>query len=454
METGRQAELLRELRSLGCSPSTPRARSPSAPRTELELSGGGMNWSDRASWCLEAMRLRIESSEPRVLESKYPAAKMFRSKGPGVGRVLQCLQPAFQVAASSEARSTADRSLQSSSGEATRSSESNCSSATWTGRGGSTVAGTGIGSLSGWSSGLKPRLLLTGVVLACSLLPVGAQEVVDCTASSDTAALPFTETVCPTDGSAGIRYFKITAQNVGGDHLYTSLLSPGNISCTGAGSGQLCVPEPAYYAPVYQVMSGQGCKPDLNNNNWADLSTRFSKQITVCKPCSPGETYWVALKLLRTDMPCDFKFQGPKLQRQNGTAAACVVDLNPPAADIGGASTCASGILRIGNEPAEVCNSQDGYGCLFGSCNRWWWFIFWLAMGLIPAFCLAPVIYWQAKNLTKKDRWGDDDMGPVGAYSNEVIVQNDAPKEYDSDREDEIPDALPATFFVTDRYDD
>ena len=33
---------------------------------------------------------------------------------------------------------------------------------------------------------------------------------------------------------------------------------------------------------------GQGCRPDVDNNNFQDRTDRFAKQITVCNPCKDG----------------------------------------------------------------------------------------------------------------------------------------------------------------------
>eukprot|EP00961_Rhodomonas_salina_P165887 2235348-Rhodomonas_salina.4 len=81
----------------------------------------------------------------------------------------------------------------------------------------------------------------------------------------------------------------------------------------------------------------------------------------------------------------------------------------------GGGDACTGGLQRTNLAPVVVtqCELPDGRACLFGACNDWLWL---------------------------------------------VVVQDlntaDLNKEFDSDADDDnLPDQLPPTFFVNDRYD-
>ncbi|EKX54112.1 hypothetical protein GUITHDRAFT_150154 [Guillardia theta CCMP2712] len=87
--------------------------------------------------------------------------------------------------------------------------------------------------------------------------------------------------------------------------------SPADATCSGQDSQFVCT-APVNNIVSYQVYVGEGCLPNSNNNNWADMSNRFSKQITICKPCRRNN-YWIGIKLLDPTMNCNFKLYVPKL---------------------------------------------------------------------------------------------------------------------------------------------
>jgi hypothetical protein len=131
-----------------------------------------------------------------------------------------------------------------------------------------------------------------------------------CSVSGNTSAImSVAESRCPT---SNFRFYRISVTSPGADQVYTSILSPVNATCLGLGAEYVCSANPDNMV-VYSVYSAFSCLPDDQNNNFADTSARFSKQIVICSPCPPGD-YWLALRPLSANMTCSYKLFIPFLE--------------------------------------------------------------------------------------------------------------------------------------------
>ncbi len=155
----------------------------------------------------------------------------------------------------------------------------------------------------------RKKSLLDGLLSILFVLP-SRQEAQTCSLKGNsTTMLSIIEDMCP---SSSHRFFKINVSPPGADEVFTSILSPKNATCIGFGSNFVCTASPDHIV-AYNVYTAAGCLPNEQNNNFADTSIRFSKQIVVCKPCPPGD-YWIALKPLSPNMSCSFKMFIPRLR--------------------------------------------------------------------------------------------------------------------------------------------
>jgi len=250
-----------------------------------------------------------------------------------------------------------------------------------------------------------------------------------------------------------VRYFKVTVAAAGADMVYTSLISPDNSSCTGSQGNHICS-APVDNIVTYKAFTGQACLPDEKNNNWADLSPRFSKSITICKPCSPGD-YWLGLQLHDKAMACDLKLFAPKLE-STAAGASCALTALPTNALVVSTDTCAKGLVRekpVGCPFAHTCLLGTCMNqCHFGYCQD----VFFLGAaalaGLILCmlFCCLPVLVLCRRSWRRKLKLAEDHIREMVAKPYQLTVVDD--DGMDSDK-DEVPDVLPPTFFVRDRDD-
>ena len=239
----------------------------------------------------------------------------------------------------------------------------------------------------------------------------------------------------------------------GADMVYTSLISPDNSSCTGSQGNHICS-APVDNIVTYKAFTGQACLPDEKNNNWADLSPRFSKSITICKPCSPGD-YWLGLQLHDKAMACDLKLFAPKLE-STAAGASCALTALPTNALVVSTDTCAKGLVRekpVGCPFAHTCLLGTCMNqCHFGYCQD----VFFLGAaalaGLILCmlFCCLPVLVLCRRSWRRKLKLAEDHIREMVAKPYQLTVVDD--DGMDSDK-DEVPDVLPPTFFVRDRDD-
>lgn len=314
----------------------------------------------------------------------------------------------------------------------------------------------------------KMSLRLLGILLTTigfvALCPSCHAQTLNCTAPGD--AFSIVEKQCAPGVLSRWHYFEVTLSGGSADEIYTSIISPSNASCSGSGSQFQCAPSHGPSAG-YLAMVGQGCAPDELNNNWADLTPRFSKHVTICKPCSAG-SYWLAFKLLRMDMACDIKVFAPRGSKQSSSAGSCTITSRTSSGGAVEESACATGLQRAPLDPVieEECPLPDGLACLFGICTEWVWLVVSLGVGLVPTCCMGVVTCVFRRKWKREEAVEEEDLlyaeaaqGPQYINTNDVVVQDlntaTLAKELDSDAEDgDLPDQLPPTFYVNDRYDD
>ncbi|KAJ1488229.1 hypothetical protein T484DRAFT_1939743, partial [Baffinella frigidus] len=294
----------------------------------------------------------------------------------------------------------------------------------------------------GWRRG---RGWLCAVALLASAGLCGGQtRIDDCRSAVPTSVV---EAGCP-DGADRYRYFKVT---ISGKALeaYTSIITPSAAMCSGTGSDFLCT-APTNAITAYDVQVGQGCRPNVDNNNFQDRSDRFSKQILICNPCKEGEEYWISIRPISTSKPCDFKLFVPKVNVTVAAPADCAFIANPAGSVVIAAPVCTLGLVRGVKAVEPTCINSDGFACLFGSCGYWTWLFLSLLTGLFPGiislilFCVC----WRRMQVQQFE--ADEEI----SYANNVLLtkKKDARKKYDagSDDSDNDGEDVPPSFFVTD----
>jgi len=277
----------------------------------------------------------------------------------------------------------------------------------------------------------------------------------DCS-TSPAGAKALTETACPPrrpNLNPDVRYFKVTVGAGGADSVYTSLISPSNATCSGTQGSHICS-APLDNIVTYKAFSGQGCVPDESNNNWADLSARFSKSVVVCKPCDPGD-YWVGIiHHSPSAMGCDFIMFTPKISSSDA-AASCTFDPVPANAVVEATDTCAAGLVRVkevGCPFQHTCLLDNCINmCVFGYCQD----VFFLGASALAGLLLCGlfsccVLCICRRSWKRKLKKVEDDMRDMASKPYGVSVVDDGA---DSDQDDFVPDLLPPTFFVRDRDD-
>lgn len=286
----------------------------------------------------------------------------------------------------------------------------------------------------------------TGQAISCGVPTVSS--LVKDGAVSERACLPPRANLNP-----DVRYFKVTVPAPGADMVYTSLISPNNSTCSGKDGSHICT-APFDTIVTYKTFTGQFCLPDENNNNWVDLSARFSKSIVICKPCPAGD-YWLGLRHHTPGMPCDLKLFTPKMTAPN-SQVACTFDPLPADSMILQTDTCGAGLVRekpVGCPFEHTCLLGTCWNkCYFGYCQDYFFLGAAALAGLLLASLLSCCILLLCRRRWKRKlQLAEDNIREmVSKPYNLTVVDDDGA---DSDKDEEIPDLLPPTFFVRDRDD-
>eukprot|EP00960_Hanusia_phi_P068910 766963-Hanusia_phi.AAC.6 len=271
---------------------------------------------------------------------------------------------------------------------------------------------------------LPPSLpTLMSLLIWVGCLQESAGGITTCTSSPSVEYISQSSCV---NASSSVQYFKVSVFG-SAQQAYTTLISPSDATCSGQGSQYICtapannivrypannlVEPPDEYESSYQVYVGEGCLPNIQNNNWADLSTRFSKQVaSYLSNASKGDEF------------SDHDMQALSPEQ--------LLDRNQVDADVN----------RIRRQVVA------------------------LLIGLVPCLCESCIIIYFHRKLRSRidaEKSGYEDL--PSNYSNEVnfdhlqwrvsltavvqVVVDENKLDGDSD-DDKLPDALPPTFFVT-----
>ena len=155
-----------------------------------------------------------------------------------------------------------------------------------------------------------------------------------------------------------------------------------------------------------------------------------------------------------SSMGCNFKLMTPKLS-SSAASASCTLDPRPTNQAVEAVTTCVAGLVRekvIGCPFQHTCLLGICYNrCYFGYCQD----LFFLGAAALVGLILSTMfncclLCYCRRKWQRKLKVAEGQMREMVSKPYNITVEDDL---RDSDKEDEVPDLLPPTFFVRDRED-